>query len=183
MTTNQIVDSSFTAIIKAPIDKIDIPTWLPPIVSTLMDIRLPSGGQLSLQSIMRKFELGLPNGSQRNLSLASQKTALRQERPVANRIMTMSAFYSILLRSSAGSGQRQGRWACRKLTIADHHHENCGLAEPRPFSFVFPPTRQEKERLLDPLGMKDTTFYAPSLDEHAWKLLNPKLGDMVSGDL
>jgi hypothetical protein len=68
-------------------------------------------------------------------------------------------------------------------TIADHHHENCGLAEPRPFSFVFPPTRQEKERLLDPLGMKDTTFYAPSLDEHAWKLLNPKLGDMVSGDL
>ena len=109
--------------------------------------------------------------------------ALRQERPVANRIMTMSAFYSILLRSSAGSGHRQGRWACRKLTIADHHHENCGLAEPRPFSFVFPPTRQEKERLLDPLGMKDTTFYAPSLDEHAWKLLNPKLGDMVSGDL
>ena len=95
----------------------------------------------------------------------------------------MSAFYSILLRSSAGSGHRQGRWACRKLTIADHHHENCGLAEPRPFSFVFPPTRQEKERLLDPLGMKVTTFYAPSLDEHAWKLLNPKLGDMVSGDL
>ena len=113
----------------------------------------------------------------------TSRAALRQERPVANRIMTMSAFYSILLRSSAGSGQRQGRWACRKLTIADHHHENCGLAEPRPFSFVFPPTRQEKERLLDPLGMKDTTFYAPSLDEHAWKFLNPKLGDMVSGDL
>jgi hypothetical protein len=52
MTTNQTVDSIFTAIIKAPIDKIDIPTWLPPIVSTLMDIRLPSGGQLSLQTIM-----------------------------------------------------------------------------------------------------------------------------------
>ncbi len=114
MTTNQIVDFSFTAIIKAPIDKIDIPTWLPPIVSTLMDIRLPSGGQLSLQSIMRKFELGLPNGSQRNLSLASQKTALRQERPVANRIMTMSAFYSILLRSSAGSGQRSNH--CRTIS-------------------------------------------------------------------
>jgi hypothetical protein len=60
MTTNQTVDSIFTAIIKAPIDKIDIPTWLPPIVSTLMDIRLPSGGQLSLQTIMRKLELGLP---------------------------------------------------------------------------------------------------------------------------
>ena len=27
MTTNQIVDSSFTAIINAPIQKIDIPTW------------------------------------------------------------------------------------------------------------------------------------------------------------
>jgi hypothetical protein len=78
MTTNQTVDSIFTAIIKAPIDKIDIPTWLPPIVSTLMDIRLPSGGQLSLQTIMRKFELGLPNESQRNLSRASQKTTLRQ---------------------------------------------------------------------------------------------------------
>ena len=85
MTTNQIVNSSFTAIINAPIDKIDIPTWLPPIVSTLMDIRLPSGGQLSLQSIMRKFELGLANESQRNLSRASQKTALRHERSFHNR--------------------------------------------------------------------------------------------------
>jgi hypothetical protein len=27
MTTNQIVDSSFTAIINAPIEKIDIPSW------------------------------------------------------------------------------------------------------------------------------------------------------------
>ncbi len=58
-TTNQIVDSSFTTI-NAPIDKIDIPTRLPPIVSTLMDIRSPFGGQFSLQSIMRKFELGQP---------------------------------------------------------------------------------------------------------------------------
>ena len=76
MTTNRVVDSSFTAIITAPIDKIDIPTWMPPIVSTLMATRLPSGGQLSLQSIMTKFELGLANESQRNLSRASQKTAL-----------------------------------------------------------------------------------------------------------
>ena len=64
MTTNRVVDSSFTAIITAPIDKIDIPIWMPPIVSTLMDIRVPSGGQLSLQSIMRKFKLGLANESQ-----------------------------------------------------------------------------------------------------------------------
>jgi hypothetical protein len=95
MTTNQTVDSSFTAIIKAPIDKIDIPTWLPPIVSTLMDIRLPFGDQLSLQSIMRKFELGLPNESQQNLSRASHNTALHQNRPFHNlalrlRIMQLS---------------------------------------------------------------------------------------------
>jgi hypothetical protein len=47
-----------------------------------MDIRVPSGGQLSLQSIMTKFELGLANESQRNLSRASQKTALRHKLPV-----------------------------------------------------------------------------------------------------
>jgi hypothetical protein len=91
ITTNRVVDSSFTAIITAPIDKIDIPIWMPPIVSTLMDIRVPSGGQLSLQSIMRKFELGLANENQRNLGRASQRTALRPFTRVPVEVSTLPA--------------------------------------------------------------------------------------------
>ena len=78
MTTNQTVDSIFTAIIKAPIDKIDTPTWLPPIVSTFDGHSLAVRWPTLAPTIMRKFELDLPDESQRNLSRASQKTTLRQ---------------------------------------------------------------------------------------------------------